>query len=289
MSPAASQPRSAPRCTASSAAIIQSGQAWPGGTSFWPNLLTRPSMLVVVPRALMGLGGRQDHVGPFGEGSGRGCHGHDEPGCGQGPFDQPPVGKVVGRVRPQHDQGPDGGVGTGSIGAGSIGAGSIGTGSVGTGSTGAGSIGAGSIGTVGDVAGGRPQDGFGVAPPGGRNPSPTLGEPLPPGLEGHPAGQHPRSQPHVEGTVHVAPAQGGKEAGAVERGGQEVYGLPHQSAVLGQRRPAGHHHHVAVTGQLSGLGQGGGVDGAGHRRALVDQGGTRSVASPGTYRSDTAA
>ncbi len=40
---------SVPRAAASSVAIIQSGQARPGGTSFWPRRLTRPSTLVVVP------------------------------------------------------------------------------------------------------------------------------------------------------------------------------------------------------------------------------------------------
>ena len=47
--PTESKPRSWPRWTASSPAIIQSGQAWPGGTSFWPSRKIRPSMLVVVP------------------------------------------------------------------------------------------------------------------------------------------------------------------------------------------------------------------------------------------------
>ena len=43
------RPRSDPRAAASSAAIIQSGQAKPGAESLGPRRLTRPSMLVVVP------------------------------------------------------------------------------------------------------------------------------------------------------------------------------------------------------------------------------------------------
>ena len=43
------EPRSAPSRRASSAAIIQSARAVPGGVTFWPSTLTRPSRLVVVP------------------------------------------------------------------------------------------------------------------------------------------------------------------------------------------------------------------------------------------------
>ena len=47
-----SKPRSAPSRAASSAAIIQSGRAVPGGVTFWRQTLTRPSRFVVVPALL---------------------------------------------------------------------------------------------------------------------------------------------------------------------------------------------------------------------------------------------
>ena len=113
MSSTDSRPRSAPRRRASSAAIIQSARAVPGGVTFWPSTLTRPSMLVVVPptSAKPAAGSTTSACGRrLGE---EGVDGDDRAGAGEARRGQVAVGEVGERVGAEQHQRVDPAVGRG--------------------------------------------------------------------------------------------------------------------------------------------------------------------------------
>ena len=173
--------------TASSAAIIQSGQAWPGGTSFWPE---PADPALDVGGACPGARGPRPRAAPRRRASsdvarGRG-HGHHEPGGLQGPAGQPAVGEVGQRVgAEQHQGGPPVAPPAWSPAA-----------------------------AARMPAVSRPRRS-------GTEPQAAVNQPAA-GLEGDPARAGPRGQSHVEGAEHVAPPQRRQEAGLGQGRGQAL-------------------------------------------------------------------
>ncbi len=99
--------RSPSRWAASSAAIIQSGHAWPGGTSFWPTRLIRPSMLVVVPgRSWSAATGSTTSASSF-DASGDEAMDTTKSTLLQAPLRQSAIGEVGSRVGTQQDKSAD--------------------------------------------------------------------------------------------------------------------------------------------------------------------------------------
>ena len=189
-------PRSPPSWTASSAAIIQSAQAWPGATSFWPSRVIRPSMLVVVPvRSWARPPGRTtsatavDGVRERGDGDDKPALSRARrpgPGRGSRRGDRPPGGRAH-RGRP------------------------------------ASSAAARSMPAVSQPASCRHR-------------SPGLRRTSPGRHRGRPVPEAARGRGPCRGPLHVPPAQGREEAGPGSAAASVWTRLGHQRAVLGQRR-----------------------------------------------------
>ena len=210
------RPRSDPRAAASSAAIIQSGQAKPGAESFGPRRLTRPSMLVVVPaRSCVTAHGSTTSAWASTDSDGWPVTATTKCPAPKRLVGHGAVGEVVERVGTEEDEGADGG----AVAAPSSASPAM---------------------EARMSAVERPV-------PAGTEPQAAVKR-WRPALEADPARQDPGRQSHVERPEDVAPAQRRQEGRLGQRGGQRAHGLGGHLARLGVGGPAGHDHHALAVG-----------------------------------------
>ncbi len=214
------EPRSAPRAAASSAAIIQSGQAKPGALSLGPRRVTRPSRLVVVPGTLVlasrRAGRRRRGRRPTARGARSRRRRSGRPTSAA--LATAWSGKSLSGSAPSRTQGADGGAAPSPVPALS--------------------------------------PAMEARTPAVSRPAAAGTEPQAAVKRSRPAssvtrpGQQARGQAHVERAEHVAPAQRGEERGLGQRCGQHAQGGGGHLARLGVGGAPGHDDDAVATGML---------------------------------------